>query len=98
MEQFSAPGEVLPQHSLWEPRRNLNKTANVSQLAISLQPSSFEFLALHYDFNFLGRCFSDRFSIFFIMLVIICSRGKSQIIKQLEIIQRLAWKSSCVVK
>lgn len=65
MEQFSAPGEMLTQHSLWEPRRNLNKTANVSQLAISLQPTSFEFILLYsMIFNFLERCFSDHFSIF----------------------------------
>lgn len=65
MEQFSAPGEMLTQHSLWEPRRNLNKTANVSQLASSLQPSRFEFI-LFYSMilNVLERCFSDHFSFF----------------------------------
>lgn len=48
-------------------------------------------------FNFHGRCFSDHFSIF-IMLVIICSRGKGQVVKWVLMIQKLVWLTNCVAK
>lgn len=65
-----------------EAQQKLEQKANVSQLVISLQSSSFQYIFFYsIIFKFFGGYFSDRFSIFFIMLVIICSRGKGQIIK-----------------
>lgn len=77
----------VPQGRCWlnipfgSPGETWTKQWTFPSLPFLHSPVVLSFLFYSMVFNFLGKCFSDRFSIFFIMLVIICSREKSQIIK-----------------